>query len=121
MFGRLLRTSSANFRSRSAERDLEADKITIGALKDSIETALTKLTAERDGLGRRMEDIVSRASLVVGNESDEYLSRDSRKSSALAKFESELINGQSRLAALDQNITNLKFIRAAFMTRFTSF
>jgi hypothetical protein len=113
--------SETGFKTRSPERDQETDKETIGRVAEAIDNALSALQAEQAGLFKRVEDTVAMASLTVGNESDEYVSRDSEKTAALRGYEDEMKRGRLRLAALEQHILNLRFLRAAFLTRFPEF
>jgi len=88
---------------------------------EAIDNALSALQAEQAGLFKRVEDAVAMASLTVGNESDEYISRESEKTVALRGYEDEMKRGRNRLAALEQHLLNLRFLRAAFLTRFPDF
>jgi len=106
------------FRTRSADRDRLTDKETLGQVAEALETALDKLQSEHNGLSRRVDEAAAMASLAVGNGSDEYLSRDVEKSDSLRGFENDMKVGRERLRIVDQHIRNLRFLRAAFLTRF---
>jgi hypothetical protein len=113
--------SETEFKTRSPARDQDTDKETIGRVAEAIDNALSALQAEQGGLSRRVEDAAAMASLAVGNESDEYVSREPEKATALRGYEEEMKRGRLRLAALEQHILNLRFLRAAFLTRFPEF
>jgi hypothetical protein len=115
------RKSDEGFKTRSADRDLATDDATIGRVAEAIDSALAALQAEQAGLSRRVEDAVALASLAVGNESDEYVSREASKTDALRRCEDEIRRGRDRQRALEQNVLNLRFLRAAFLTRFPAF
>jgi hypothetical protein len=115
------RKPDEGFKTRSADRDLATDGATIGRVAEAIESALAALQAEQTGLSRRVEDAVAMASLAVGNESDEYVSREENKTDALRGYEDDMRRGRDRLRLLEQHVLNLRFLRAAFLTRFPPF
>ena len=115
------RKSDEGFKTRSPQRDLVTDGESIGRVAEAIDSALSALQAEQVGLSRRVEDAVAMASLAVGNESDEYVTREVSKTDALRGYEDEMKRGRERLRALDQHVLNLRFLRAAFLTRFPGF
>jgi hypothetical protein len=118
LFGR---RSSDGFETRSPERDRATDKDTIGAVAETIENALSVLQAEQAGLTRRVEDAVAMAALAAGTESDEYIDREASRTDGLRSFENEMKRARDRLRVLDQHVINLRFLRAAFLTRFPDF
>jgi len=115
------RKADGGFKTRSADRDLATDNDTIGRVAEAIDSALAALQAEQTGLSRRVEDAVAMASLAVGNESDEYVSREEDQTDALRGYEDEMRRGRDRLRTLEQHVLNLRFLRAAFITRFPGF
>ncbi len=112
---------SGGFRTRSSERDTETDASLIGALGTTIARALAAFEKERDGLNRRISEAQMLASVTVGTGTDEYVTREPEKAAGLASYESEMRRGRERLAKLESHIANLKFMRAAFATRFGEF
>ncbi len=118
LFGR--RASDA-VETRSPERDRATDKDTIGRVAETIDSALAILQAEQTGLARRVEDSVAMAALAAGTDSDEYVGRESSQADALRNFEDETRRARDRLRILDQHVLNLRFLRAAFLTRFPDF
>lgn len=119
MFDRLRRQMMPKeFRTRSAARDQSTDAQTIQAVGVAISNALKKFEEEEAGLKLRMEDAKARASLAVGNDTYEHLTREDTKSEHLHEFEGEMSRAGARLAVLHQHLTNLKFIQIALVTRF---
>jgi len=112
--------SDDGFRARSPERDAITDNDAVRSIAAAIDGALGKAEAERTGLRARMDDVVSRAAIVGGNDIDDYLTRTEDRSLMLSESEAELRRGQERLRALDQNITHFKFLKTALQTRFPS-
>jgi hypothetical protein len=106
------------FRTRSPARDVSGDQALLGPIAAAIEHAVTSLQEQRDGLALRIDDAVGRASITAGNDVYEHDTRDHVRTQALQGFESELANATARLTVVDRHIANLKFVRAAFLTRF---
>jgi hypothetical protein len=75
---------------------------------------------EHSGLSRRVEDVLARAAVTVGNGADEYLERDAIDSHHQALFSTEISNGQRRLEQLATEIAHFKFLRAAALSRFSN-
>lgn len=117
----IFRGRGSAFRTRSAERDQATDNELIGGIAKAIDRALSALQAEQTGLSGRVEQAAAMASMAVGTDTDEYLSRESARESGLKQFEGEMKVGRERLVVLDRHIGNLRFLRAAFMTRFPGF
>ncbi len=109
------------FKTRSPERDNATDNEIIGRVAEAIDNAMTALQSQQNGLSRRVEEAVTMASLAAGNESDEYVSREPEKETALRGYEDEMRRGRDRLRVLEQHLLNLRFLRAAFLTRFPEF
>lgn len=113
--------SDGGFRTRAPERDQATDSELIGGVAKTIDEALAAFQAEQTGLNRRVDQAMAMASLAVGYDTDEYLERDEAKEAGLKQFESEMKAGRDRLSVLDRNISHLRFLRAAFLTRFPGF
>jgi hypothetical protein len=110
--------STQGFQARSSERDRNTDQETVKSIAAALDTALQKADAERSGLKRRIDDVISRAAIVGGNDMDDYLTRTEDRSKLLSDSDAEIRRGQDRLTVLDQNISHFKFLRAALQTRF---
>ncbi|TPQ30218.1 hypothetical protein C2U70_27130 [Bradyrhizobium guangdongense] len=110
--------SERGFRARSPERDAETDRSRIEAIMTAIENALHTVEREQLGLNSRVEDVLARASVTIGNGDDEYLEREALDNHHHDLFDKEIQNGQRRLRELESQVSHLKFIKAAMLTRF---
>jgi hypothetical protein len=84
----------------------------------AIESALNKIQNERTGLKARIDDVLSRAAIVGGNDIDDYVTRTEDRSIMLSNSDAEIRRAEERLKALDQTIVHVKFLKAALQTRF---
>ncbi|WP_027524884.1 hypothetical protein [Bradyrhizobium sp. Ec3.3] len=109
------------FRARSPERDAETDRTRIEAIMAAIESALQAAEREQEGLSRRVEDVLARAAVTIGNGDDEYLEREALDSHHQDLFDKEIQNGQRRLKELGSSIAHFKFLKAAMLSRFPDY
>src|SRR6202790_3362621 len=101
MFQLLLRARANNyFKARSASRDTETDHARAASIFRSIEDALEATKAEHAGLKSRIDDVLARAAVTLGNDSDEYLTRDPEDDHYQNLLGTEIANGQRRLNEL---------------------
>src|SRR5437879_213675 len=131
MFQRFMRASASSFfkrrranqdfKARSADRDAETDRSRVGCILAAIENALHAAEQEQSGLNERVEDVLARAAVTLGNGTDEYLEREPLDSHHLDLFSTEIANGQRRLAELATTITHFKFLKAAMLSRFPDY
>jgi hypothetical protein len=112
------RRKDKKFRARSADRDAETDRSRVGSILEAIEHALHEAELEQSGLNRRVEDVLARAAVTMGNGTDEYLEREALDSHHQDLFSTEIANGQRRLNELATAITHIKFLKAATLSRF---
>ncbi len=115
------RLGSQDFKARSADRDAETDRVRVTSILEAIESALHAAEQEQSGLGRRVEDVLARAAVTMGNGTDEYLEREPLDSHHQDLFSAEISNGQRRLKELAATITHFKFLKAATLSRFPDF
>jgi hypothetical protein len=115
------RLGDQDFRARSADRDAETDQARVASIMTAIEAALSAAENEHSGLNRRVEDVLARAAVTVGNGTDEYLEREPFDSHHQDLFSAEISNGQRRLKELSAAITHFKFLKAAALSRFPDF
>jgi hypothetical protein len=115
------RANAGDFRARSAERDAETDHSRVGSVLLAVETALAAAEAEQSGLSRRVEDVLARAAVTIGNDSDEYLTREPLDNHHQDLFGFEISNGQRRLRELSLTISHFKFLKTAILSRFPDF
>jgi len=122
MFGPSIKSwANSVFKTRSTDRDSETDYSRIEPVFRSIVQALRAAEAEHSGLDNRMQDVLARASISLGNGSDEYLDRDSADTHLLNLFDGEILRGQRRLGELSQQIKKLKALEAALIVAFPDF
>jgi hypothetical protein len=115
----LLRARAHNyFKARSADRDAETDHARALSVFRSIENALEEAKAEHAGLKSRIDDVLARAAVTMGNDSDEYLTRDPKDNHYQNLLGTEIANGQRRLNELGMSIGHFQFLKVALMTRF---
>jgi hypothetical protein len=106
------------FKSRSPGRDAETDRTRVVGILDSIKEALSQATTEHTGLKTRIEDVLARAAVTVGNDTDEYLTRDTKDTEFQNLLGREIANGQLRLSELEASIAHYRFLKAALLSRF---
>ena len=109
------------FKARSADRDAEADFSRTESVFLSIEKALKIAEAEHSGLDTRMQDVLARGAISLGNATDEYLTREPADTIVQNQFDREIQIGQLRLEQLSLQINAFKFLRAALLGRFPDF
>ena len=109
------------FKTRSARRDTETDCARATSIFHSIEDALGKSKAEQAGLKSRIDDALARAAVTLGNDSDEYLTRDPEDTHYQNLLGTEIADGQRRLEALAVTITHFQFLKTALVTRFPDY
>ena len=122
MFQRFLKARSiVTFKARSASRDSETDCARATSIFRSIEDALEGARAEQAGLKSRIDDALARSAVTLGNDSDEYLTRDPEDSHYQNLLGSEIAGGQRRLGELEATIRHIQFLKTALVTRFPDF
>jgi hypothetical protein len=115
------RLGDDGFKARSADRDAETDRARIGSIVTAIEAALHAAEREQSGLSRRVDDVLARAAVTLGNGTDEYLEREALDNYHQDLFDAEILNGQRRLKELATEIAHFKFMKAAVLSRFPDF
>src|SRR4051794_4903614 len=100
----MARLGQDEFKARSAERDAEADLLRVGSIVTAIETALQAAEKEQAGLSRRVDDVLARAAVTLGNGTDEYLEREALDNHHQDLFDAAILNGQRRLKELATEI-----------------
>ena len=112
--------SMAGFRTRSEASDRCADLKIFMPVINAIEEALSASKRERDGLGRRVAEVLSDAAVLAGNGTDEYVERDVADARLLREYESEIANGRKRLEQLDYAIAQFEWLKAETTARFSA-
>lgn len=115
------RLGGGKFKIRSPGRDGGADLSRIEPIISTIEAAIKSAEVERDGLNNRIEEVLVRASVTVGNAADEYLDRELYRSHHQDLFDSEMARGEKRTRELSTMIGHFKFVRAEMLSRFPDY
>jgi hypothetical protein len=122
MFGHPIKSwADSFFKTRSADRDTETDYLRVGRVARSIGQALKAAQAEYFGLDNRMQEVLARASISLGNGSDEYFDREPADTHLLNLFDEEIFRGQRRLEELSQQIKKLEALEATLIAGFPDF
>ena len=106
------------FKTRSTTRDSDNDNARAASILRSIEHELDEARAEHAGLTSRINDVLARAAVTLGNDSDEYLTRDPKDGHHQNLLGAEIENGQRRLNELGITIGHFQFLKTALLTRF---
>ena len=114
----LLRARANTFKARSPVRDGDTDHTRAASILRSIEHELEDANAEHAGLTSRINDVLARAAVTLGNDSDEYLTRDPEDGHHQNLLNTEIANGQRRLNELETTIGHFRFLKTALITRF---
>lgn len=109
------------FKVRAPERDVDTDRQRVQTVMTAIETVLSAAENEQKGLNQRVDDVLARAAVTVGNASDEYLEREPLDTHHQDLFSEEMSVGEARLKSLADTITHFKFLRAAVLSRFPDY
>lgn len=91
--------------------------MSIERVAKAIDHAIASFTAEREGLSQRLADVTSRAAIVAGNGSDDYLTREKAVSDRLSELDAEVKNAQRRIDRLAHNIVQFEFLRDELRSR----
>jgi hypothetical protein len=118
MLKRIFSPSSGMFKTRSADRDSATDQGAVLAIAKAIDLAIETAAAERSGLKRRMDDVISRAAIVGGNEIEEYRPHPDARSDVLHKADLDIRAGEARLLILDSNVSSFLLLRTELQSRF---
>jgi len=106
------------FKARSTARDSDTDYARAASILRSIEHELEEANAEHAGLTSRINDVLARAAVTLGNDSDEYLTRDPEDGHHQNLLGTEIANGQRRLNELATTIGHFQFLKTDLITRF---
>jgi hypothetical protein len=106
------------FKTRSTTRDGDNDYARAASILRSIEHELDESRVEHAGLTSRINDVLARAAVTLGDDSDEYLTRDQEDNHYQNLLSAEIVSGQRRLNELGATIAHFQFLKTALMTRF---
>jgi len=113
--------TSGLFRSRSSSRDTETDLLRVDAIGRAIECALTAAEEELRGLTKRLDDVLARAAVTIGDNHDEYLTREPIDTQHINLFDEEIKSGERRMNELSHAILHFRFLKSALLSRFPEF
>ncbi|WP_022721921.1 hypothetical protein [Rhodopseudomonas sp. B29] len=116
MFSRQKRQGA--FQARSFERDAETDELRVKSVEDAVDAALRAAQAEYRGLSERINDVLARAAVTVGDATDEYVDREGENTKLQNNFSIEIANGERRLKDLEVSIGHFRSLKEAFAARF---
>ncbi|MGN6287451.1 MAG: hypothetical protein ACTHM2_20065 [Afipia sp.] len=91
------------------------------SIYDAIDKSIAAAQAEKAGLQARMDSVLSRAAMAVGNGDDEYLSRDAVDNQHLGMLDAEIKNGEQRIEALTSGIAKFQSLRESLLASFPNF
>jgi hypothetical protein len=106
------------FKARGRERDADSDSSAVKLVADAINLVLERAENERSGLKKRMDDVIARAAVAGGNDTDEYLTRSDDLTEMLRNSDAEIKRGQERLITIENNICHFRFLKTALQSRF---
>ena len=108
----------AIFQVRSSQRDKQTDQERVSSVVRAIDAAVASAEKEKTALNIRVKDAQDLAALAAGNNSDEYLTREPKDTSRIARYEQQLIAGHKRIEELNSHIENLSAVREVCRNRF---
>ena len=118
MLETFFRKPSLSFQARSPERDAELVETQVNNVSSALHHAVREIEAQRDGLRRRLDAVITRAAVIGGNDIDDSLARDKADAAALAASDVEIARAESRLKTLEEQLSHFTFLEAALQSRF---
>jgi hypothetical protein len=100
------------------ERQQGFDNHAVRSVAAAIDLVVERAEVERAGLKNRLDNVLSIAAIVGGNDIDDYLTRTEDCSEMLRASDAEIRCGQERLRVIEQGISHFKFLRTALQTYF---
>ena len=108
----------SGFKARARERDADTDSSAVKSVADAIDLVLKQAEVERAGLKNRMDDVITRAAVAGGNDTDEHMTRSDDLSEMLRNSDAEIKRGQERLITIEKNISHFRFLKTTLQSRF---
>lgn len=109
------------FRARSLDRDALSDRKRVETISHAIDQSLKEARAEQDGLRKRVDRFMASAAVALGNDTDEYLTRDAAANRTLGECEREILAGEERLKQLSHSIAQLESLANFVAITFPNF
>jgi hypothetical protein len=108
----------ALFKVRSSQRDKQTDQERVASIAQAINSAIASADKERSALSVRVKNAQDLAGLAAGNDSDEYLTRESKDTLRIAGYEQQFMAGHKRIEELNGHIASLNALRDLCYSRF---
>ena len=121
MLGNVFRRRNVSFRTRSLERDTKYIETIVEQIAGTLAHAVGELSAQRDGLKKRLDAVITQAVVVGGNDIENGTTRDRADAAILAASDAEIARAAVRLKTLDEQLSSLDFLGSALRTRFPDF
>jgi hypothetical protein len=118
MLKRIFQSSSDVFRTRSPDRDHVTDERLVLTVAAAIDAALKNFEYEHAGLKRRLDDVISIAAIVGGNEIEDLQTQSNPRADLLQKSDNEIRYGEERLRNLESHIKSFQAVRDDLEKRF---
>jgi len=121
MLETFFRNSSLAFRARAPERDAELMETQVNNVASALHHAVREIEAQRDGLRRRLDAVITRAAVIGGNDIDESLTRDETDAAVLTASDAEIARAETRLKTLERQLSDFKTLVATLHSLFPDF
>lgn len=119
MLKRIFRSSSETFRTRSPDRDRITDERLVQAVANAIDAALLSAEYEHNGLKHRLDEVISVAAIVGGNDIEDVQGQTGPRAELLQKSDDEIRIGEGRLRTLESNMAHFRSLRRELEQRFS--
>jgi hypothetical protein len=103
------------FKTRSSQRDEDADANRIASIEQSVRKAIVDAEVEKTGLNLRMDKQRAQASVMMGNEIYGDQERDPDAEKLLTNAEREMSRGLARIRKLNAHLDHLHVVLAALL------
>ena len=118
MLGNVFRRRNATFRTRSLERDNNYIETIVEQVASTLAHAVGEFSAQRDGLKKRLDAVITQAVVVGGNDIENATTRDGADAAILSASDAEIARAEVRLKTLDEQLSSLNFLESALRARF---
>jgi hypothetical protein len=119
MFGHFFQgLVNGSFKARSVDRDAETDCDRLGSIELSMDKALDAAMREHTGLSLRLQEVIARAAIFVGNDTFEYLTREAADTDIQNEFDKQIVAAERRLEQLSHQLETFQFLKSEFKAKF---
>ena len=119
--GKFLRKPNLSFKARSPARDGESIETLVGQVSSALQHGAREIEAQRDGLRRRLDAVITRAAVIGGNDIDESLTRDETDAAVLTASDAEIARAETRLKMLEKQLSDFKTLVVTLHSLFPDF